>query len=100
MTDQTDDPFDLLLDDEWDVEAGDDGDVRDPETARFAVMWGAVFPGQLRASVLAILIGIAIQDRLIADIDQPLAKLLPKHRGAMSSDTAKVTLRHLMTMSV
>jgi CubicO group peptidase (beta-lactamase class C family) len=50
-------------------------------------------------SVLSILIGIAIADGLIADIDQPLVKLLPKHREAMSGDTAKVTLRHLMTMS-
>jgi CubicO group peptidase (beta-lactamase class C family) len=50
-------------------------------------------------SVLSILIGIAIADGLITDIDQPLAKLLPKHREAMSGDTSKVTLRHLMTMS-
>ena len=50
-------------------------------------------------SVLSILIGIAIDDGLIADIDRPLAELLPKHRKAMSGDTAKVTLRHLMTMS-
>ena len=50
-------------------------------------------------SVLSILMGIAIADGLIADIDQPLAELLPKHRQAMSGDTAKVTLRHLMTMS-
>ena len=50
-------------------------------------------------SVLSILIGIAIEDDLIADIDQPLVELLPNHRDAMSSDTAKVTLRHLMTMS-
>ena len=50
-------------------------------------------------SALSILIGIAIDDGLIADIDQPLAKLLPKHRKTMSGDTSKVTLRHLMTMS-
>jgi CubicO group peptidase (beta-lactamase class C family) len=50
-------------------------------------------------SVLSILIGIAVADGLIADIDQPLVQLLPKHREAMSGDTAKVTLRHLMTMS-
>ena len=50
-------------------------------------------------SVLSILIGIAIADGLITDIDQPLAELLPKHRQAMSGDSAKVTLRHLMTMS-
>ncbi len=40
-----------------------------------------------------------VADGLIADIDQPLRELLPKHREAMSGDTAKVTLRHLMTMS-
>jgi CubicO group peptidase (beta-lactamase class C family) len=50
-------------------------------------------------SVLSILIGIAIGDGLIADVDQPLRALLPKHREAMSGDTTKVTLRDLMTMS-
>ncbi len=50
-------------------------------------------------SVVSVLIGIAIADGLIADIDQPLIELLPKHRHAMSGDTASVTLRHLMTMS-
>ena len=49
-------------------------------------------------SVVSILIGIAIDDGLIADIDQPLSTLLPKHREA-SGDTGKVTLRQLMTMS-
>ena len=50
-------------------------------------------------SVISILIGIAIADGLIASIDQPLAELLPEHRQAMTDDTAKVTLRQLMTMS-
>jgi CubicO group peptidase (beta-lactamase class C family) len=50
-------------------------------------------------SVVSILIGIAIADGLIAGIDQPLVELLPKHRHAMSDDTAQVTLRQLMTMS-
>ena len=59
--------------------------------------YGHVF--SVTKSVLSILIGIAIADGLIADIDQPLSALLPKHREAMSGDTAKVTLRHLMTMS-
>ena len=59
--------------------------------------YGHVF--SVTKSVLSILIGIAVADGLIADIDQPLSTLLPKHRGAMSGDTAKVTLRHLMTMS-
>ena len=59
--------------------------------------YGHVF--SVTKSVGSILIGIAIADGLIADIDQPLSALLPKHRKAMSGDTAKVTLRHLMTMS-
>ena len=59
--------------------------------------YGHVF--SVTKSVVSILIGIAIADGLIADIDQPLSALLPKHRKAMSGDTAKVTLRHLMTMS-
>jgi CubicO group peptidase (beta-lactamase class C family) len=49
--------------------------------------------------VVSILIGIAIADGLIADIDQPLSALLPKHREAMSGNTATVTLRQLMSMS-
>ena len=59
--------------------------------------YGHVF--SVTKSVVSILIGIAIADGLIADIDTPLAELLPEHRGAMTNDTAKVTLRHLMTMS-
>ena len=50
-------------------------------------------------SVVSILIGIAIADGLIVSVDQPLAELLPEHRQAMSGETAKVTLRQLMTMS-
>ena len=50
-------------------------------------------------SVVSILIGIAIADGLIAGPGEPLAELLPKHRKAMSGDTAKVTLRQVMTMS-
>jgi CubicO group peptidase (beta-lactamase class C family) len=50
-------------------------------------------------SVLSILIGIAIADGVIADLDQPLSTLLPKHHRAMTGDTGSVTLRHLMTMT-
>lgn len=50
-------------------------------------------------SVLSTLIGIAIADGLIADLDQPLSALLPEHRKAMSRDVAKVTLRQLMSMT-
>jgi CubicO group peptidase (beta-lactamase class C family) len=50
-------------------------------------------------SIVSTLIGIAIADGLIADLDQPLSALLPKHRKAMSGQTAKVTLRQLMSMT-
>ena len=50
-------------------------------------------------SVLSTLIGMAIADGVIADLDQPLTRLLPEHRKAMRGDTAQVSLRHLMTMS-
>ena len=40
-------------------------------------------------SVLSILIGIAVADGLIADIDQPLGELLPRHREAMTGDAPK-----------
>lgn len=43
MAEQTEDPFDLPLDDEWDLEPGDDGDIRAPETvlARMRASAGA-----------------------------------------------------------
>jgi CubicO group peptidase (beta-lactamase class C family) len=50
-------------------------------------------------SVVSILIGMAIADGLIVNLDEPLVELLPKHRQAMSGDTPKVTLRQVMTMS-
>jgi CubicO group peptidase (beta-lactamase class C family) len=50
-------------------------------------------------SVLSTLIGIAIADGLIADLDQPLSTLLPEHRKAMDPDVARVTLRQLMSMT-
>ena len=59
--------------------------------------YGHVF--SVTKSVLSILIGIAIDDGLIVDVDEPLMTLLPMHRKAMSGDTGKVTLRHLLTMS-
>jgi CubicO group peptidase (beta-lactamase class C family) len=59
--------------------------------------YGHVF--SVTKSVVSILIGIAIADGLIGSVDQPLAELLPKHRQAMSGDTAKVSLRQLLTMS-
>ena len=55
--------------------------------------YGHVF--SVTKSVLSILIGIAIDEGVIADIDQPLSTLLPKHREAMSGDTGKVTFAPL-----
>ena len=50
-------------------------------------------------SVLSALIGIALDEKLIKDLDSPLGELLPRHRAQMSGDMARVTLRQLMTMS-
>ena len=50
-------------------------------------------------SVLSALIGIALDEKLIKDLDSPLGELLPRHRVAMTGDMARVTLRQLMTMS-
>jgi CubicO group peptidase (beta-lactamase class C family) len=50
-------------------------------------------------SVLSALIGIALDEKLIKDLDSPLGELLPRHRAQMTDDIARVTLRHLMTMS-
>jgi hypothetical protein len=45
-------------------------------------------------SVLSILIGIAVADALTADIGQPLAELLPKHRRALRSSHSASHQRH------
>ena len=50
-------------------------------------------------SVLSALIGIALDEKLIKDIDSPLGELLPRQRVAITGDMARVTLRQLMTMS-
>ena len=50
-------------------------------------------------SVVATLIGIAIDDGLIPSLDQPLSVLLPEHRKAMAPTASRVTLRQLMSMS-
>jgi hypothetical protein len=50
-------------------------------------------------SVLSALIGIALNEKLIKDLDSQLGELLPRHRAQMTDDMARVTLRQLMTMS-
>ena len=50
-------------------------------------------------SVLSALIGIALDEKLIKDIESPLGELLPRQQVAITGDMARVTLRQLMTMS-
>ncbi len=50
-------------------------------------------------SFLATLVGIAVADGLIDDLDHTLAQLLPRHRSAMDAKVATVTLRQLLTMT-
>jgi CubicO group peptidase (beta-lactamase class C family) len=50
-------------------------------------------------SVLSALIGIALDEKLIKDLDLSLGEHLPRHRAQMTSDMARVTLRQLITMS-
>jgi CubicO group peptidase (beta-lactamase class C family) len=50
-------------------------------------------------SVTSALIGIALDEKLIKELDSPLGELLPRHRAQMTNDMARVTLRQLMTMS-
>ena len=39
-------------------------------------------------SVLSALIGIALDEKLIKDLDSPLGELLPRHRAQMTGDMA------------
>ena len=50
-------------------------------------------------SVLSTLIGQAIGDGLISELDAPLGDLLPDYREVMTRDVAAVTLRQVLTMS-
>ena len=50
-------------------------------------------------SVLSVLVGIALDENLIEDVDAPLAELLPSNTAKMSGEMASVTLRQLLTMS-
>lgn len=50
-------------------------------------------------SVISLLIGIAIDRKLIASADEPVVKLFPDHTAPKSPGWDNVTLRHLLTMS-
>jgi CubicO group peptidase (beta-lactamase class C family) len=50
-------------------------------------------------SVLSTLVGIAVAEGKITDLDRPLRSLLPRHTKHMSPKVAGITLRQLLTMS-
>lgn len=51
-------------------------------------------------SVVALLVGIAIDRGAIANVDEPLAAFFPEHaNGAAAERLRRVTLRHMLTMS-
>jgi CubicO group peptidase (beta-lactamase class C family) len=50
-------------------------------------------------SVVSTLIGIAIADGLIENLDQTLSQLLPKYRKQMDPAVSAITLRQLMSMT-
>ena len=49
-------------------------------------------------SVVSTLVGIALDEGLITDLDAPLDQLLPRDAGAMTPAVARTTLRELLTM--
>lgn len=50
-------------------------------------------------SVVAALIGLAIEDGSLTGLDQTLGELLPDHRAHMSPEVRRVTLEQLLTMT-
>jgi CubicO group peptidase (beta-lactamase class C family) len=50
-------------------------------------------------SVTSLLVGIAIDRKLIAGVDEPVAKFFPELSAPKAGEWNRITLRHLMTMS-
>jgi CubicO group peptidase (beta-lactamase class C family) len=50
-------------------------------------------------SVISLLVGIAIDRKLIASADEPVVKFFPEYAAVRSPGWDRVTLRHLLTMS-
>ncbi|MVT66253.1 serine hydrolase [Bradyrhizobium pachyrhizi] len=50
-------------------------------------------------SVTSLLVGIAIDRKLIASANEPVLKFFPEHQPAKSAGWDAITLRHLLTMS-
>jgi CubicO group peptidase (beta-lactamase class C family) len=50
-------------------------------------------------SVVSLLVGIAIDRKLIEGADEPVLKFFPDHQAVMQAGWEAITLRHLLTMS-
>ncbi|TYL98405.1 serine hydrolase [Bradyrhizobium rifense] len=50
-------------------------------------------------SVVSLLVGIAIDRKLIAGVDEPVLKFFPDHQALKQAGWDAITLRHLLTMS-
>ena len=50
-------------------------------------------------SVTSLLVGIAIDRKLIAGVDEPVVKFFPEHQAVKSAGWDAITLRNLLTMS-
>ena len=64
--------------------------------------YSATTPHDLQSATktwVAMLVGVALDEGLIADLDQPIAELLPHHAGLLTGDKAAITVRHLLTMT-
>lgn len=51
------------------------------------------------ASILSILVGVALDRGDLQSLDQTVGELLPDHADAMTPETSEVTLRQLLTMT-
>lgn len=50
-------------------------------------------------SFTAVLVGIAIDQGLIRDVDQPIVELLPAYADLLTGERAEITVAHLLTMT-
>ena len=75
-------------DERWDVAGQYDFDATTKHDMRSA-----------SKSVISLLVGIAIDRKLIASADEPVVKFFPEYAAVKSPGWDQVTLRHLLTMS-
>jgi len=75
-------------DERWDVAGQYDHDATTKHDMRSA-----------SKSVISLLVGIAIDRKLIASADEPIVKFYPEYAAVKAPGWDRVTLRHLLTMS-